>query len=361
MKILYDYQSFHYMRHGGISRYTYELIKHALSCKELEVYLFAGIFWTAAEIEQFKNDCSDYYGFRRSSFLSPSKFLGIMNRLLFANYHHRKTFDIYHPTMFLNLYPDFKGKRILTVHDLIGSYYPEDAAGTISTRLTQIGSTKASKILATSEHTKLDLMNILKVPEEKIKVTYLANPLTVEVKEERIIKEDYLLHVSGPGIHKNFIALLKAYSNSKFLRFNFKIVKFGINKLNEAEKDIVKRNKLENKIVVLLGSDQILANLYKYASVFVFPSLYEGFGIPPLEAMHYGCPVVVSNRSSIPEIVGDAGLYFDPENQEEIIEKCETLLSNSDLREKFISKGYLQEKKYSWEKCFDETLSVYKE
>jgi len=199
----------------------------------------------------------------------------------------------------------------------------------------------------------------LKIPEEKIKVTHIANPLTIEVKDERIIKEDYILHVGGEGVHKNFHALLTAYSNSNYLRNNFKLVKFGVSRLNKIEEEIVGKNKIKDRVVLLSGSDIVLANLYKYASAFVFPSLYEGFGIPPLEAMHYGCPVVVSNRSSMPEIVGEAGLYFDPENQEEIIEKCETLLNDSDLRVKLITKGYLQEKKFSWEKCFNETLSAY--
>ena len=201
MKILYDYQSFHYIRYGGISRYTYELIKHAVNCQELDVHLFAGLFWTAREIELFKHDCADFTGFRRSASLTPFKILGIINRLLFAKYRHQKTFDIYHPTLYLDLYPEFKGKRILTVHDLIGIYYPENIDLSISAKLIAKTSPRSSKILAVSEYTKLDLINILKIPEEKIKVTHIANPLTIEVKDERIIKEDYILHVGGEGVH----------------------------------------------------------------------------------------------------------------------------------------------------------------
>ena len=104
----------------------------------------------------------------------------------------------------------------------------------------------------------------------------------------------------------------------------------------------------------------MLANIYKYSSAFVYPSEYEGFGIPPLEAMKYGCPLVVSNKSSIPEVVGNAGLYFDPDNKEELIEKLKQVLFNNDVRMDLISKGYERVKNFTWDNCANETYSFYK-
>ena len=108
------------------------------------------------------------------------------------------------------------------------------------------------------------------------------------------------------------------------------------------------------------GDDAKLANYYRNASLFVYPSLYEGFGIPPLEAMGYGCPVVCSNTSSIPEVVGDAAILFDPYSLDSISNAIETVLTNNHLRSSLISRGFEQIQKFSWKKCADETLDVYK-
>jgi glycosyltransferase involved in cell wall biosynthesis len=103
----------------------------------------------------------------------------------------------------------------------------------------------------------------------------------------------------------------------------------------------------------------MLANLYQFADTFVYPSLYEGFGIPPLEAMYYGCPVLASNTSSIPEVVGEAGHYFNPNSFDDLVRKLEQILSDSSLKRKLVEKGYEQESKFSWGKCAEETHSFY--
>lgn len=114
-----------------------------------------------------------------------------------------------------------------------------------------------------------------------------------------------------------------------------------------------------NRVETCEGNDAMLANLYTYASAFAYPSLCEGFGIPPLEAMYYGCPVVASNVSSIPEVVGDAGLYFDPMSVDDISEKLQSVLSDTQLRALLISRGKKRVQEFSWEKCTAETLKVY--
>ena len=109
------------------------------------------------------------------------------------------------------------------------------------------------------------------------------------------------------------------------------------------------------------GNDAILASYYKNASLFVYPSLYEGFGMPPLEAMHFGCPVVCSNSGSIPEVVGNAALLFDPYSVVSIRKKIISVLENNNLKLSLSSKGFEQVKKFSWEKCARETYKIYKE
>ena len=103
-----------------------------------------------------------------------------------------------------------------------------------------------------------------------------------------------------------------------------------------------------------------MANLYKFATVFIYPSLYEGFGIPPLEAMHYGCPVLASNSSSIPEVVGSAGLYFDPTSTDDLVLQLEQLVSDDTLRQRLSLAGFQQEKLFSWDRCADQVFNFYK-
>jgi glycosyltransferase involved in cell wall biosynthesis len=103
-----------------------------------------------------------------------------------------------------------------------------------------------------------------------------------------------------------------------------------------------------------------LADLYSFADVFVYPSLYEGFGIPPLEAMSCGCPVICSDRSSLPEVVGEAVRFFDPESIDSLTDALNQVVSDSSLRRALINKGHLRSAEFSWSKCADETLKVYK-
>ncbi len=118
---------------------------------------------------------------------------------------------------------------------------------------------------------------------------------------------------------------------------------------------------LEKNMIYKNGDDTMLANLYKYATAFIYPSKYEGFGLPPLEAMHYGVPVIASHTSSIPEVVGDAGVYFDPNSVDDMKEKIDFTLNSKNIRIQLRKKGYAREKSFSWDKCANETLKFYKE
>lgn len=174
-----------------------------------------------------------------------------------------------------------------------------------------------------------------------------------------IVKDPFILYVGLRGEYKNFALVLAAFAQSSKINNNYKIVCFGGGKFNREEQMMLKQVGLADRVIWLSGTDEILANLYKYASVFVYPSLYEGFGIPPLEAMHYGCPVLTCNTSSIPEVVGSAGLYFDTTNMEELRDKMEKVLSDDELKQKLIKLGHQQEQHFNWDTCANETLQFY--
>jgi len=154
--------------------------------------------------------------------------------------------------------------------------------------------------------------------------------------------------------------LLRAFASSKLLRNEFSIICFGGGKASAREKALLNTLDLPSDCVKYIdGNDPVLAGLYASAKMFVYPSLYEGFGIPPLEAMAFGCPVVCSNTSSIPEVVGDAAHLFDPANTSDLQAAMEAVVCSSAYAARLKSKGYERIKLFSWKKCADDTLGVY--
>lgn len=175
------------------------------------------------------------------------------------------------------------------------------------------------------------------------------------------IEGDYILFVGTLQPRKNIVRLIEAFSTLGPKLYTLVVVgKPGW--LYEEIYEAPKKFKVEDRVKFLdYVPDEDLPALYQNALCFVLPSLYEGFGLPVLEAMHYGCPVVTSNVSSLPEAAGDAAIMVDPESTESIKEGIEKVLGDKSLREKLVKKGYEQVKKFSWEKCARETLKVLEE
>jgi glycosyltransferase involved in cell wall biosynthesis len=172
--------------------------------------------------------------------------------------------------------------------------------------------------------------------------------------------EPFLLYVGNRGGYKNFLRLLEAYGASPQLKTGYKLICFGGGAFQADELKTMQTLGLDSgQVTQLGGDDQLLAKLYERASAFIFPSLYEGFGIPPLEAMSHDCPVVCSNTSSIPEVVGDAGEYFDPADADSMREAIERVVTSDNHRKLLISKGRARLKYFSWDRCAVETLDIY--
>ena len=184
-----------------------------------------------------------------------------------------------------------------------------------------------------------------------------------KIQNQEVFKENdpFILYVGDRKRYKNFETLLKAFSLSSKIQKDFKLICFGGGKFNDIEKKKISEFKIKDyKIVQIDGDDGQLCYLYENAEVFIFPSKYEGLGLPHLEAMSLGCPVISSNHEAILEAVGNAAELFNPNNPEELSLKMEETLYSSEKRKDLIAKGFHRIKNFSWKKCANETLDVYK-
>jgi len=268
---------------------------------------------------------------------------------------------------------------IITIHDLILKKFPTRRASTLGpirywlknlayNLVIKLALKRAKKIIAVSEYTKEDILKYFDVESDKIKVIYegssyegSSEPLEVGPQQRSDLHADtnpYLLYVGNAYPHKNLERLISAFKKISQEEKKLKLILVG--ELDYFYKRLQKISPA-NVIFTDFVSDQRLFNLYQNASLYIFPSLYEGFGLPPLEAMAHNLPVVSSNSSCLPEILGQAAIYFDPENTDDMINKIKKVLQDKELQKKLISRGQKTIKKYSWQKMAQKTLRVYHE
>lgn len=273
-----------------------------------------------------------------------------------------------------------KNPFIITVHDLIRYldwkgysvfiHRPNHRDG-FYLSLDYRGISKAIKIIATSQKTKKDLIGYLGIPEEKIRVIYegIDHSIFKPIQGPKLIPYPYILYVGSEHPRKNLARLLKAFKKIKEEKKfqDLKFVKVGKAGGREADfrkqtLDVIRDLQLEKEVIFTeFVPESDLPAYYSAAECLVFPSLFEGFGFPPLEAMACGCPVIASNHSSVPEIVGDAGLLIDPHSVDDIFRAIREVLSDELLRKELSEKGIKRASQFSWKKAAKETMEVYKE
>lgn len=275
----------------------------------------------------------------------------------------------------LNFLP--KGRIIVSCLDVIPLVLPHE----VSTKYKMFlegsyrGMKKASIVLANSNYTKSDIVKYLQIPEKKVCVAYppireIFKPID-NLPDEFYKKYDlemskkYLLYVGALDLpRKNIKTLLNAFSlvnkqnkEIELLLVGYTTLKGGIEELKEQ----IERLKIDDFVKIITNvSDDDLVLFYNIANIFLFPSLYEGFGLPPLEAMACKTPVIASHVSSIPEVLGDAALYVDPLNPKDIAMHTEKMLLDDKIRKEKIQAGSKQVKKYTWEAYCDATLRAYR-
>ena len=360
MRVLYDHQTFSLQQRGGISRYFCEIIPRVST--RAVVSLFMGFHINEYGLGNASHQYAHFSG-RKVPFMPHTLTIRLSaNAFLLNRFADRIDYDIYHQTYFYDVLGHSRGRRIVTVYDMIYELYPQEYDQNDPTARNKAEAVrKADAVICISESTRQDLISILQVPKEKTRVVHLANSLNCEVIAARLIPSPYILYVGKRGGYKNFDTFLRAFSSAAILRKQFDVVCFGGGPFTRSEIEAFTRLDVSTRVKSIEGSDEVLANLYKYAAVLIYPSQYEGFGIPPLEAMHYGCPVVASKASSIPEVVGGAGLFCDPSSADDITQKLEAAIFDSDVRSRIIAEGFSREREFSWDRCACETLTIYEQ
>jgi glycosyltransferase involved in cell wall biosynthesis len=282
--------------------------------------------------------------------------------------------DVFHSPDYV-LPPVRRGRKVVTVHDLSFLRYPEGAGPRLRKYLSRAvprSAREADLVLADSESTRRDVVDLLRIAAERVEVVYpgVDRQFTVVQETEPLEEVKRLYSLSWPFIltvgtlepRKNLIALLEAYSVLKKRRgFGHKLVVAGRRGwLYEGIFQRVEELSLTQEVVFLgFVPEEHLPALYSLADVLAFPSIYEGFGLPPLEAMACGTPVVTSNSSSLPEVVGDAGLMVAPDDHQALAEAIARVLDDADLREDLVKRGLARAAEFSWQATGEKLLSVY--
>ena len=359
MKILYDGIIYNTQPTGGINRYFANLIDGLPEDIQpsLTTYEIPPVTWPQSS----KLKVLRYKKFR------PRRISNKMEQLYFDRVANPKNYDVFHPTYYAPLVScDWNGYDcpiVITVYDMIHELFADemDSTGKFAQEK-QCAVEAAQAILCISEHTKADLIRYCKVPEDKITVTYLAADLNADLShgDEEVPSRPYFLYLGTRTSYKNFIGLIDALSVVVKTCNDFTLCVVGSPFTNEERRTIEYYNLSDNIEHIGYADDPYLAKLYRCSLAFVYPSLYEGFGIPPLEAMQCGTVVVAANTSSVPEVVGDGGILFDPRARGELADILLSLLDGSTAREPIIARGQERAKLFSWEKTVAQTVEVYR-
>ena len=359
--------------HTGVGWYLHELLNN-IDRSEIEII---GNYFNFLNRHDYSKSLSNLdLKYNKLQYV-PYRIYKILTEKYNVSYNlfFRKKTDVYHFTRYI-LPNNIKGKVILNIYDLVFEKYVEtmESKNRESFKRSFYKSVKrADQIITISESSKNELVEILKVPENKIHIVQPGidfqkfNTKNSEVTKNVILKyslpEDYILYLGTLEPRKNISSIIRAYGS---LRNNNKITE----KLVIAGKkgwlfseifDLIKSLDLGNEVILTDYVDESdKPAIYQNAKLFVFPSLYEGFGMPILEAMAAGIPVITSNTSAMPEVVGDAAILVNPLSIEEISEAMLELMNNDKLSNELISKGFDQCKKFTWSNSANKLVEIYK-
>ena len=364
MKVLFDYQIFSLQHHGGVSRYFFELINQLVARKNIDVEVSVGysdnLYLTQAEFKKTNVLSRHLRGEIRNSISR------ILNRRLSRVALHRNDYDIFHPTYYRTYFLNLVGRKpfVLTIYDMTHELFPNAFPYRQQAVAQQkaILAKRAAKIIAISESTKRDVVRILGVPDSKVEVIHLASSMSASLAFANTMNLPlkYLLFVGHRWGYKNFELFVRAVTPLLLSDEALKVVCVGGGPFTARERQLFTSLRISGKLSNYSLSDEVLSAAYNNAIAFVFPSLYEGFGLPILEAFSCSCPAIVSNSSSFPEVAGEGAKYFDPTDELSLRRTIVEVVNNIDLQRELKRKGYEQLKRFSWTRTASETEKLYR-
>lgn len=357
INILYDFQIFWHQKFGGVSRYHAELSNISKQYNiniDISTYGVKNFY-----LNRNMNKSADLL-----KLLIGRRKVYLLNKILTKKQLNNKHYDIIHPTWYDPYIFELKGnsKIVVTIHDMIHELFWQDTQQDEIVRKRE-AIYNSDAIIAISENTKRDILKLYPdIPSDKISVIYHGTSHLPSIKKPSNfqVPEKYILFVGGRHDYKRGMFVAKALKELLEKYADIKILYIGGSNFNKKELQYIEELGLTNRIIQYDVDDQSLAYLYANAICFVYPSLYEGFGLPILEAFDNNCPVICANNSSLPEVGGDAALYFDNEDADKLAEIVEKLFMNNSIRKKYIELGRNRCKEFTWEKCFEETSRVYR-
>lgn len=363
MRILYDHQAFTGKKFGGVARYFYGLMRtfHDQNIKAYSSILFSNNQYIQSD-KDFQVTPIPIIGNGRLSNLLFSQ----INRVISGLHILGRHYDVFHTTFFHPYFLPIIGKKpfVLTYHDLIKEKFGDKYAHLdhIGTKSKKKLLERASAIIAVSHCTKNDLVEIYNVNPEKITVVYHATNFGKIAPAPNFSIQTpahYFLYVGARNDYKNFPLFLEAFQKLHIKYPDVHLICAGGGKFSPAEKEEMSRLKIQNAVHFFDINDEILYRLYQNAIAFVYPSLYEGFGIPILEAFACQCPVLLSNASCFPEVAQQAALYFEPDSSISMANQMERVFQEEALRQQLIQNGNQRALHFSPEKVAQETMAVY--
>lgn len=358
-------------KRSGIGTYTYELAKRLKSDDEIQfcgnLFNFCGRNDNSQALQGIDMDITvrklmPYGVYRRIWDLLPITYENLFPKKVALN-------------LFFNFIvpPKIRGKIITTVYDMTYVRFPETMDARNLWRISagmERSAKRSDRIITISEFSKREIIDLLCVPEEKVSVIYSAHSFSEETADSEVtlgkygITKPYILYIGTIEPRKNLVRLIHAFEMLKRNeKLPYRLVLAGGKGWQNEEIYRAAKESLFAEDIIFTGyiSNSERNCLYQNAELFAFPSLYEGFGMPPLEAMHWGCPVVTSDAASMPEICGDAAALVNPLDEEDIVKGIMAVLSDKEYAEGLRKKGYEQEKKFTWETSAQQLISVCKE
>lgn len=368
MKVLYDHQSFTGMTYGGVSRYFFDLMRSFAKRQDVEFEL---------SLRLSNNEYLDQASFSRhlryrslSQFPNVNRVASVLNRIHSLRRIRAGAFDVFHPTYYHRYFLNSLGSKpfVLTFHDAaserFGDIYPDLGEGLYETKKKLIE--RADAIITVSEFSRQEILHFFPVDPARVSVVHLGTAFGTEPMNGTTAYQPapepfpYLLYVGKRGLYKNFNGFFRAIQPVLHRHPDLHLICAGGGTFSSDEQAMFHNARYDKRVHYRPVTDAGLMSLYQNARAFVFPSLNEGFGIPVLEAFSGNCPVILSDRSSLPEVGATAAVYFDPEDDTAIADAVERVITDETLRCDLIRKGTERLKNFSCDKTARETLDIYR-